>query len=69
MTETARKPAVVAGAIIGVIIAALFAWLFGVLASVSVTSAPIILTLILLAGWALYCALSYGPELDGPDED
>jgi hypothetical protein len=64
MSETARKPAMVAGALVGIIIAGLFAWLFGILDSESFGSGPVLVILVLLVGWALWCAFSFGPATD-----
>lgn len=65
----ARRPALIAGAIIGVFVAVVFSWLFALLAGIEVGSGPVIGTLILLAGWALFCTFSFGPTAEHEDEE
>ena len=65
MTDTElheeRKPALVAGVIIGALIAVGFAALFAWLGGVSVGSAAVVATMVLLVGWAALMAVTYGP--------
>lgn len=65
MTDNAlheeRKPALVAGVIIGVVIAVAFTLLFAWLAGLSLSAAPVIAVLALMVGWMAYCTLKFGP--------
>jgi ABC-type uncharacterized transport system permease subunit len=66
---TARRPSLVAGTIIGVIIAALFSVLFALLAGVSIATAPVFGVVVLLAAWAVWCAVAYGTAADDDDPE
>ncbi len=59
---SARRPLPTVGAVVGVVIAVLFGALFAWLAGLSLGAGGVVVTTVLMAGWAVFAAYRYGPD-------